>query len=267
MKFQIGAMTVGDILDRGLKILLSRLGVFYAINLVVLAPVIFVQVASPILVQSSSNQVLAGLLSLFAVVLTLVLQPIGTAAILRIISQEYVDRRVTLGDALKFAMTRFGPLLGTSFLTGLTIGVGFLLFCIPGIIFALNYALIAQVVVVEGLSGQPAMNRSKELVVGWRGRIFGILFLTGILNMVVTYAFQLLLPSASVVRNAQGIPAVQFNLLNSLIQTLGAQLIQILLATYSAVCITLIYFDLRIRKEGYDLELSAKQEAMPAESL
>lgn len=38
MRFQIGAMTVGDILDRGLKMLLLKLGTFYVINLIVLAP-------------------------------------------------------------------------------------------------------------------------------------------------------------------------------------------------------------------------------------
>jgi hypothetical protein len=32
--------------------------------------------------------------------------------------------------------------------------------------------------------------------------------------------------------------------------------------TYSAVCFTLMYFDLRIRKEGFDLELAAKQQSI-----
>ena len=40
MKFQIGAMTVGDILDRGLKMLLANLPAFYLINLLVLWPII-----------------------------------------------------------------------------------------------------------------------------------------------------------------------------------------------------------------------------------
>ena len=43
--------------------------------------------------------------------------------------------------------------------------------------------------------------------------------------------------------------------------------ISILFATYSAICTTLIYFDLRARKEGYDLELAARREAAPAEEL
>ena len=35
MRFPLGEMTVGDILDRGLKLLFARLPVFYAVNLLV----------------------------------------------------------------------------------------------------------------------------------------------------------------------------------------------------------------------------------------
>jgi hypothetical protein len=37
-------------------------------------------------------------------------------------------------------------------------------------------------------------------------------------------------------------------------------LISILFSAYQAVCLTLLYFDLRIRKEGYDLEVAAAPE-------
>jgi hypothetical protein len=36
----------------------------------------------------------------------------------------------------------------------------------------------------------------------------------------------------------------------------------ILTASVATVCWTLCYFDLRIRKEGFDLELAAKQQAL-----
>ena len=43
MKFPIGAMSVGDVLDRGLKLLLARLPAYYLINLIVLSPLIILQ--------------------------------------------------------------------------------------------------------------------------------------------------------------------------------------------------------------------------------
>ncbi len=268
MKFQLGAMTVGDILDRGLKIMLNRLGVFYVINLLVLTPYILLELALPAILFNAANPLLALVLTLGAVVLMFLLQPIGAAAILHVISEEYVGRRVSLGESLRFALTRFGPLLGTTILAGLIIALGFMLLVVPGIIFWLNYALIAQVVVVEGLSGEPALKRSKDLVTGWRGRVFGIFVLVLVLSAalgIVTAQMEHFLPSYTAVRDAAGRPSVQFNFVNHSFQVLVTLFMNILFSTYSTVCITLVYFDLRVRKEGYDLELAARQEAAPAE--
>src|SRR5581483_2589617 len=97
MRFEIGAMSVGDILDRGLKILLARLPVYYFISLIVQLPVLAVQLALPF-IQSSDAAAVPGLGQAVAVligalgvlVLTLILQPMGIAAILHIIAQEFI---------------------------------------------------------------------------------------------------------------------------------------------------------------------------------
>jgi hypothetical protein len=51
---------------------------------------------------------------------------------------------------------------------------------------------------------------------------------------------------------------------NYVINVLVIQLVNILVQTYLAVCITLLYFDIRIRKEGFDLELAAQQQSPAA---
>jgi hypothetical protein len=156
--------------------------------------------------------------------------------------------------------------LGTTILASLTILVGCLLI-IPGIIFALNFSLISQIVVVENLSGQQAMNRSRDLVIGWRGRVFGVMFLVLVLEYAVGLVFGYLLPYQQSVQGAGGRLIPQINMTNLVLQNVGSLLVQIPFTIYEMVCITLIYFDLRVRKEGYDLELAAKQEAAPAEAL
>src|SRR5262249_22508902 len=122
MKFRIGEMTVGDILDRGLKLLFSRLGTFYTINLIVLLPVLAFQLAMPELgLASDEYKLLIGLW--ISLLLTLLLFPIGTAAILHVIGKEFVDEPVTIGAALGRAFPLFFPLLGTSILVGLVISL------------------------------------------------------------------------------------------------------------------------------------------------
>ena len=65
-------MTVGDILDRGLKLLLARLPVFYAINLIVLTS--FWSIAAPLVVEAGAGPGSSGrtLDLLFAVLLALI---------------------------------------------------------------------------------------------------------------------------------------------------------------------------------------------------
>lgn len=270
MKFQIGAMSVGDILDRGLKLLLARLPALYIINLIVLSPVLAYQLVMPLLLRQQDNEasplVLGGIMAgtMFMLVLTIILQPIGTAAILHIISREFIDRHVGIGAAFGFALSRFGSLLAASILAGLMIGFGFLFCLVPGFIFWTLFAFFAQVIVVEGLSATASLNRSMELGKGYRWRIFFILILTAVLTfasqMVLAAGLAVVLPASETVPIAGGGYRIVQNIGNQTIHTLVTQLVAILFGAFQAVCLTLLYFDLRIRKEGYDLEVAAQGE-------
>ncbi|HLJ95995.1 MAG TPA: hypothetical protein VKU02_22665 [Gemmataceae bacterium] len=271
MKIQIGAMSVGDILDRGLKLLRARLPTYYAVDLLVLCPILLVELAIPLLqggqpqsLPAVQLQQLAG--GLAALLLTTILQPIATAAILHIIAQEFIDQRAEMGEALRFALHRFGRVLFASLLAGLLIMFGSLCCIAPGLLFAVWYVFVGQVVIVEGLKGEKALARSKELTSGYRWRVFGMfmLFLViGFLSGAAIGALQRVLPSAELVPTAAGLRAIP-NFRNQAIHIVLNTLINFLVQTYSAICFTLLYFDLRIRKEGFDLELAARQQAAPS---
>lgn len=270
MKMQIGAMSVGDILDRGLKMLLARLPSYYAINVIVLLPYLLFQLAMPAWQTGPmTGRAAAGIflsVPLLALLLLIILRPIGTAAILHIVAQEFIDQRASMGDAFRFAFHRFGRLLGASLLAGLIIGVGMFLCLVPGILFAIWYVFVGQVVVVEGLKGDRALARSKDLTSGHRMRVFGMFLLFIVIGGVLGYLAGLLntvLPSTEMVPSASG-PRIIINFGNYAIQTVVGVLVNILVESYGAICWTLFYFDLRNRKEGFDLELAARQQAAPA---
>jgi hypothetical protein len=126
------------------------------------------------------------------------------------------------------------------------------------------YVFSPQVVVMEGVGGSDALNRSKELGRGSYGRIFGLLALLfviglvgGVVNAILAQLFQ---PTAVVPTDAGPrfvMRSYGLYVLSQVIQFL----INAAVYSYSAVCVTLMYFDLRIRKEGFDLELAARQHA------
>src|SRR5262249_52472714 len=109
MKFAIGAMSAGDVLDRGLKLLFARLPTFFLIQLTALAPYIFLQLVLPVVGEAAGPAI--ALVGLVALVLYVILIQIGTAATLHVIIEEFIDRQVTIGQAFAFALRRFAPLL------------------------------------------------------------------------------------------------------------------------------------------------------------
>jgi hypothetical protein len=270
MKFQLGAMSVGDILDRGLKILFSRLGTFYAINLILLLPLLAIELAIPWMVESNANPnpiMLLASIPIFLIV-AIILGSVAGGATIEVIGKTYVDEPVSAGSAIRYAFGRLGALIGTSFLVGVIVIIGLALCFVPGIIFALMYAVANQVVMLEGRSGGAAMSRSAELTSGFRGRVFGVIFLvilvTGLLNLGLQKGLAIAFPpGGDVLQTATGFEMKRYNHPNYEINMVAGFVVQVLLGAYQSICLTLLYFDLRVRKEGFDLEVAARQQLTP----
>ena len=100
------------------------------------------------------------------------------------------------------------------------------------------------------------MGRSKQLSEGHRWRIVGmglcILMIGIVLGIGIGALNQFLLPKLTMnpVRQAVLGQALQ-------------QILNLLLAPFSSIAWILLYYDLRIRKEGFDLEVLAKSMSAP----
>jgi hypothetical protein len=269
MKFPLGAMSLGDILDRGLKLLLARFPLLISISLLIQLPVLAIQLVAPLLEGGAAAG--AAILVLIALFISLlILTPIAQAIILYVVTQEYLDRPATLGPAFSFALSRFGSLLGSVILAGLITGLGTCACIIPGIYLGVLYAFVSQVVVLENLSGMDALNRSKQLVSGFWWRVFGVVvliqFIAGALNALVSAGIATVLPYQEYIPVRGALPMTRMiSYPNYVINILVQQVVTVLFSAYLAVCTTLLYLDLRIRKEGFDLEMEAQRYSAPPE--
>jgi hypothetical protein len=118
----------------------------------------------------------------------------------------------------------------------------------------IRYGLIAQTVVLEGEGGFGAMKRSKHLVKGNFLKTFAVLVLVFIALSLI----------AGIV--SFGIDKVLSFLgeYAGLLSAGGSNVVSVLLEPFRIVAITLLYFDFRVRKEGFDLEILAEElEADP----
>jgi hypothetical protein len=273
VKFEIGAMTVGDILDRGIRMLQHRLGTFLAIHLIVFWPALVFQFFVPGLLNNAFASMVAGspqitpLLQLSAslmlyLFLWTILSCFSTAATLHVITQEFINERVGTGAALKYAITKFGPLLLTSILCTLLFSVGMIPCGVPFVFFWIWFLFSNQVVVAENSLGFRALVRSRDLTQGFRLRIVGLGVLFIVIWIVISILEQLLqipFPAGHAVRTERGVIPVYDTNNFVLVSTIGF-IFGTIFQTFADICWTLFYFDLRIRKEGYDLELAAKKQ-------
>jgi hypothetical protein len=126
-------------------------------------------------------------LTLFAVALPVVGTSLVQGALIDAVDDEHEGReRASVGDLYRTASAKLGALLGVALLTGLGVGLGFLLFVVPGIVLAVRWSLAVPVVMLEHASPRAAMRRSRDLVRGHGWRVFRVLLSVGIASGIAS---------------------------------------------------------------------------------
>jgi hypothetical protein len=269
-------MAVGEILDASFRLYRENWLKFVAILAVAYVPitllsmallgVVFSNMPTPVqmhegmtqeqmaaAMQSQMKAVLPGLIAMGAtlILFSLIAQPLATGAITRAVGARYLNEEISVGNAYRAIGGMFFKYLGSILLAGLVIGLGMMLCIVPGLIFATWFAFISQAVVLEGLGGTKAMGRSRDLTRGFGLRVFGYLVLVFVLSAgigwVLGFVGQLITT------------AITSNLVASmLLQQAFGQVINLFIMPYFSIVMILLYYDLRVRKEAFDLEILSK---------
>ena len=201
--------------------------------------------------------------------------PIG--AVLFAGAQIYLGREITAGAAFGQVTYRFLSYLG-SFLLWILVA-GLLTITIIGIPFAIyflvRWGFYGQAVLIEGTSATHALRRSGELVKGTWWRVLGIILVIVLLSFMIQTVLQFSLLFAfgfTEVLSGEGGPQEMFermfspkltawdNLAAYVIQSCINFFVSSLVLPLVPIGITLLYFDLRIRKEGFGVELHVPNE-------
>ncbi|HEV2672409.1 MAG TPA: hypothetical protein VGU74_15050 [Gemmatimonadales bacterium] len=270
-------MDLGELLDGALTIFRRHFLLFMKIGVIAL----WFPVALAIYVELAGGSEQHPVLGFFIVVIRWFAGVFLTASAIRVISDSYLGRRPELADAIALGSSKIMPLflvgLGKGLLLGL-IGIGAVMvgaLTIPALIagggggglgvfavFALviagfwlmiyvacGYAVTTPVVVLEDLnSSSDSFGRSWDLTRGFKLKIF----LISLVSIVVVF-----IPGIAIALLGEYLTR-ESPIVGQSIEILSAALPILLTPLFSCV-LTLLYYDLRVRREAFDLEVLSEQ--------
>ena len=283
----IRPMSFGEILDGSLTLYRRNFGVFVRLaiaSLVVPALLIaYFAIFMPTRIMMSVMMMVPDPVLIAMVALIFVTLTVGTlmmnAGTIRVISDSYLDRPTTFGQAINLAISKIWPLFVVGLAKGvllsllsivvsiaLTVGgpmlvgsgtIGVVMLVALGLLgvwfciwVAAGYGVTTPVVVLETLRGSfEAFGRSWGLTRGSRGKVVG-LFIVAVLLFNIVPGFILQFIAGVVLRTSPGA---------GMALLFASFLLPIVLYPAISCVVTLMYYDLRVRREAFDLQMLSQQ--------
>jgi hypothetical protein len=246
---QLRPLSFGEVVDVAGKLYRSQFGTLVRAVVFVILPTQVVRA----LIQTELNASPA--VSLALVVMSSIAGALATAACLRALSVGYLGGRTDWRESLAFAWHRLGPVLWVTILGTVLATLALVLFVVPGVYLFVCWIIAVPVVLLEDQRGRRALKRSRQLVRGRWWPTFGAYALATIIVGIVEAALTAV--AAVAPGGGSGFAAA---LVDAVSGTIAGSISTPLLAAVSLV----IYVDLRVRKEGFDLILLAERIGQPS---
>ncbi len=267
---QLRPLGIGEILDVGIKITtrhfwtLARAVLVVVVPLQLLSSIIDLSVADGTLSSGGSNletdefgnpQLETEELSTFfaavlvSAVLGLLAQTIATGACFKAVTDAYLGRTPSWQGSTAHVLRRLHSILWISFLTYFLGGLALLACIIPGVWLFIAWTVAIPAFLTEEVKGRRALGRSFRLVRHFWWRTFAIIVLGAILAGIV---------SGVLVGALTAVTFTSDSTLTAVIANFVASVAAGVLTTPFIAAVTIVlYIDLRVRKEGFDLALLA----------
>jgi hypothetical protein len=247
-------LTLGEILDRTFTIYRNYFLLFLGISGLPRVAVIALQIPQVWLGYETRGQVgfsmFLGLFSLVLAVISIVAYLYSQGGTVIAISEIYLGRSITIGQALGRVKGHAGTLFAIAILNGLAVLGASLLLIIPGIYVACRLITSVPSSLIEDRTARDSLSRSWELTRGFAGRAF----LIGLLFFVLILAADLLFVGPFSVGMVISLRNQSVSLFSQMGATLGGQIGAILTQPVLLIATAIYYFDLRVRKEAFDLQ-------------
>jgi hypothetical protein len=254
MAYTLRPLTLGELLDRTFLFYRQHFALFVGVTALPNLLSLMFGLALVVTRSRASGPGSVLISALAASVVFLVTAVFTQAATVVVVSQIQLAKPTGILDAFRSIRPRLAELVVLTLNMGVRIALGFLLLIVPGILLSLRYALAIPVAILEWSSGSESLLRSADLTRGHRGRILLVYILFFVMSTIVNLLWQL--PSRLLFGAVRGVS-------QAMTAQIAAQFFsfatQALIGPVATIAFTLLYYDVRVRKEAFDLEHMMRQ--------
>ncbi|MBL8693658.1 MAG: hypothetical protein JNJ88_06125 [Planctomycetes bacterium] len=245
----------GQLLDAAFRLAFQRFGLFVKLH-VALALLAYGGMAvgvAPLVagfVMESWPLIAAGAVVAFlALVLVLWVSGVFVGAIQHAIGKEAIGEHANFRESLRVGRERPWSVLFAEVMAQ----IGAFLCCFGIFLSIAHFWMAAPVVVLEGSAGTAALERSSQLTAGRRWHAIGLWFLMSFIAFSVMgpITFPMMFFLDYLQRNHSAETYLAATILQQVVSTGGG----FVFGLFTRCAQTLFYLDLRVRKEGLDLQI------------
>ncbi|PZS16831.1 MAG: hypothetical protein DLM54_10590 [Acidimicrobiales bacterium] len=260
-------MTVGDILDGAFKLFRANLGTLAVVIAVLVVPI---QLLAAFFTRNllgggnffsafsqarklhpsglGGGGMFGGTSTWVVYAVNSVMLVVVAGAISRVVASSYLGEQLRPGPAIRAVLRRLWALLVAWFLAHILLIIGLVLFILPGLLVMALFVPLVPAIVVEGLGPLAGMRRSWRLAKRRVWAVMGIALLVGLMASVLGFSIGLIPQAGGLLVGSH---------YGWILTGIGRALADLIVLPLTGIAATLIYFDLRIRTEGFDLAVVA----------
>ncbi len=190
--------------------------------------------------------------SLWTSIFFLLAAMLAEAALIKAVADRYLGQPSSVLGAYGFILQRFSSVIGTLFLLVLA-WIGGIITIIGWIFVFFWTVFVMSVFAIEDRAFTDAFSRSRELAQKNWGRIFLVGVITILISVIINGGIEWLI-ELIFGKYPQGVQAVIAGSLTGLAEAMVVPL--------GLTAFVSLYFDIRVRKEGFDLQILAQEMAM-----
>jgi len=242
---RLRARTVSEIVDAAFALYRRDIGQYMLLMAIAITPQVITQI---VLRQDGSFGLTSAIVGIVSVLVSAFTYTVGTAAIIKYGAAVYLGEPADLDATVRSVIPKVGRILWAGFLKALLYFLGFLFFFVGWFYVLARYFAVTSAIILEDTRTGPAFARSSALSSGRKRHILNAILLVGIIYILLSAC----------------IAAIGVVLKSAVITLVLATAFQVVAYPIFGLTTMLLYYDCRIRSEGFDIEQMAAALGMDA---